>query len=149
MTRRIDIRSFAMMLVAIAIGVAWAWYNYSSTGGARGESQLRPLVWTIFSTPFFFFIGWVIARWSELWRAAFTCFCLYFFTPFVAARIESLFMDTKEAAHSGHHLYFTMVMVLHAIVAVGLAIWRALQPYDTHERLHTETTSLPMEGTST
>jgi len=124
MSRHLDLRTTGIMLGALLVGVAWAFFNYTSTGGERGEDQLRPLVWTIFSTPFVLFIGWVMAQRAEVWLAAFSCFCLYFFTPFVAARIESLVYDEFYAAQSGHHLYFTLVMVLHGAGGVALVGWR-------------------------
>lgn len=114
--------------MACLVGAAWAYYNYTSTGGARGEEQLRPLVWTIFSTPFVLWIGWVVARWSERWLAAFACFCLYFFTPFVGARIETLLYPSEQAAHMGHHPYFVAVMILHVVAGVGLTLWRTFTP---------------------
>ncbi len=124
MSRHLDLRTTGIMLGALLVGVAWAVFNYASTSGERGEDQLRPLVWTIFSTPFVLFIGWVMARRAEVWLAAFSCFCLYFFTPFVAARIESLVYDEFYAAQSGHHLYFTLVMVLHGAAGLALVGWR-------------------------
>lgn len=136
---RFDLSTFAILVVAGALGVAWAAYNYTSTGGERGEDQLRPLVWAIFATPFFLFLGWVVARRAEVWLAAFACFCLYFFTPFVAARIELVAMTQEQAAHTRHHLYFTLVIILHGIVALVLAAWRAMsksgpeQPHESRE----------------
>jgi hypothetical protein len=121
-----------MMLGALIVGTAWAIFNYTSTGGERGEDQLRPLVWTIFSTPFVLFIGWVLARRAEVWLAAFTCFCLYFFTPFVAARIESLVYTAEQARFNGHELYFTMVIVLHGVVGLLVVGWRALRVTSEH-----------------
>ncbi len=126
MKQRLDVRTLMIMLAATLVGAAWAYYNFTSTGGERGEGQLRPLVWTIFSTPFVLFLGWVLARKAELWLAAFICFCVYFFTPFVAASIESLFRTTEEAAHTGHTLYFTTVMVLHTLLGLGLSVWRSM-----------------------
>jgi cytochrome bd-type quinol oxidase subunit 2 len=126
--KRVDWRTCGIMLGAMVVGVAWASYNYTSTGGSRGENQLRPLVWTIFSTPFVLFLGWVLARRREGWLAAFVCFCIYFFTPFVAARIESFVVTAEQAAQMGHHIYFSMVMVLHGSAALAVSIWRSLQP---------------------
>lgn len=128
MNRRFDLRTLGIMLGATVLGVAWAYFNYSSTAGERGEDQLVRLVWTIFATPFFLFIGWLVARRSEIWLAVFVCFCVYFFTPFVAARIESLLMTTQQAAHTGHHTYFSMVMVLHVMSGSALSIWRGISP---------------------
>jgi glucan phosphoethanolaminetransferase (alkaline phosphatase superfamily) len=124
-----DWRTFGSMLLAAALGVAWAAFNFASTGGERGEEQLQPLVWTIFATPFFLFLGWTIARRREVWLAAFICFCVYFFGVFVAARIESLISTREQAAANGHSAYFITTMILHAAVALGLAIWRARTPY--------------------
>lgn len=126
--RTFDWRTFGIMAFAVLAGAAWAYYNYLSTGGQRGDPQLRPLVWTIFAVPFALFIGWSAARWSERWFAAFICFCFYFFTPFVAARFESLFMGMDAARLSGHDLYFRTAMTLHLVVGLGIAVWRALTP---------------------
>jgi hypothetical protein len=68
MSRHLDLRTTGIMLGALLVGVAWAVFNYASTSGERGEDQLRPLVWTIFSTPFVLFIGWVMARRAEVWQ---------------------------------------------------------------------------------
>ncbi len=126
MHRRFDIRSFAIMFGALALGLVWAAYNYASAGGARTSMQIQPLVWTIFAAPSFLFVGWALARRTELGRAAFVCFCCYFFTPFVAQRIESLVVSAESAQANGHHLYFVTVLVIHGIVGVGLVLWRAL-----------------------
>jgi hypothetical protein len=121
-------RTFALLIGAALLGAAWAYYNFLSTGGQRGQDELRPLVWTIFATPFALFLGWTLARRAEVWLAAFCCFCLYFFTVFVAARIESLVYSPEAAAATNHDLYFQAVIVLHLIGAAGLAVWRARQP---------------------
>jgi ABC-type Fe3+-siderophore transport system permease subunit len=136
-----DWRTFGIMVGAALVGVAWAAYNYSSTGGQRGEEQLQPLVWTMFATPFALFIGWTIARRFEVWLAAFACFCLYFFTFFVAKRIETLVMTQEEAKDLGYPVYFISAMVLHAVAAVALAVWRARQsPPQTEPADHSEHT---------
>src|SRR5262245_8067204 len=106
MERRFDWRVAGMLLGGALLGAAWAYYSYLSTGGLRGEPQLRPLVWAIFGTPLGAFLGWLLARRSEGWLAAYTCFCIYFFSPFVAARIESLFIATAEAERIGHPIYY-------------------------------------------
>lgn len=129
MQRQIDTRTLLIMLGALALGVAWAAYSLASTGGARNDSVVRALVWTVFAAPFALFLGWLAARRRELGLAAFCCFCLYFFTFFVAQRIESLVLSSEEAAASGHALYFNLVIIIHAVVGAGLAIWRALTPY--------------------
>lgn len=131
--RPVDRRTLAILLVATLVGAAWATYNFASTGGARGEEQLRPLVWTIFATPFALFLGWVVARRYEAWLAAFVCFSLYFFTPFVAARIESLVLTPAEASATKHALYFQSAIVLHIIAAIVIALWRAMQPASTSD----------------
>lgn len=124
--RKIDTRTLGLLIAATLVGAAWAYYNYASTGGARGENQLRPLVWTIFSTPFVLFIGWSLTRRAEVWLAAFVCFCLYFFTPFVAARTELFFMTQEQAQHSSHHLYFSLVMAFHVLEGLAVSVWRAM-----------------------
>lgn len=124
--RRLDLRTLCIMLIAVFLGAAWAIFNFNSTGGVRAEEQLRPLVWTIFATPFALFLGWAIARRNEVWSAAFICFCFYFFTPFVAARTESLILSPAEASATGHHTYFVAALVLHFVGAIVITLWRAL-----------------------
>lgn len=114
------------MLVATLIGVAWAYYNWTSAGGARVDATVRPLVWAIFATPAALFIGWLIARRSEWPLASFCCFCLYFLTPFVAARIESLAVPPEQIGT--HEFYFATAIVLHGLAGIGFATWRALSP---------------------
>lgn len=128
MSRRFDLRTLAIMLTALVIGLAWAAFQLASTGGARNDSAVRPLVWTVFATPFALFLGWLAARRYELGLAAFCCFCLYFFTFFVAQRIESLFLSSEAATASGHSLHFNLMLAIHALAGAGLAIWRALSP---------------------
>lgn len=131
MSRRFDLRTLLLMLAALAVGLAWASYSLASTGGARNDATIRPLVWTVFAGPFALFIGWLCARRAELGLAAFCCFCLYFFSFFVAQRIESLALSQQAAAANGHTLYFTLMIVLHALVGIGLTLWRASAPAPT------------------
>ncbi len=128
MTRRLDTRTLFIMLAALAVGVAWAAFNLASTDGARNDAVVRALVWAVFAAPFALFLGWLAARRYELGLAAFCCFCLYFFTFFVAQRIESLVVSPEAAAGNGHSLYFTLAIAIHTIVGIGLSIWRAIAP---------------------
>ncbi len=128
-TARLDWRTAALLLGAALLGAAWAAYNLASTDGARGTEQMRPLIWAIFAGPFALFLGWVIARPREVWLAAFTSFCLYFFMPFVAQRIESLVMPMEQARATGHELYFQVAIGLHLLAGIGVAIWRSRTPY--------------------
>jgi hypothetical protein len=128
MTRRLDPRTLLLMLATLAVGVTWAVFNLASTGGARNDDVVRALVWAVFATPFALFLGWLVARRHELGLAAFCCFCLYFFTFFVAQRIESLVVSPEVAASNGHSLYFNLAIAIHAVVGVGLSIWRASAP---------------------
>jgi hypothetical protein len=134
MPRRIDTRTLALMLTALAIGLAWAAFQLASAGGARNDSTVRSLVWTVFAAPFALFLGWLAARRQELGLAAFACFCLYFFTFFVAQRIESLVLSPAEIATSGHALHFRLVLVIHAVVGFALSSWRALTPTRVAQR---------------
>lgn len=128
MPRRVDIRTLVIMLVALAVGVAWEVYSLASTSGVRDDSTIRALVWTVFAAPFALFLGWLAARRGELGLAAFCCFCLYFFTFFVAQRIESLVLTTEQSAANGHELHFMLMIGIHAVAGIGLTIWRALTP---------------------
>ena len=130
MVRRIDLRTLLIMLAALAVGVAWAAFNLASAGGARNDETVRPLVWAVFAAPFALFLGWLVARRAELGLAAFCCFCLYFFTFFVAQRIETLVVSSQTATANGHALYFNTVIGIHALAGVGLTLWRSLSPHE-------------------
>jgi hypothetical protein len=137
-----DLRTLIVLILATAIGTAWASYNRTLTNPPYNEDQFRALVWIIFAIPSALLIGWFIARKNERWWAAFVCFCLYFFSPFVAQRYESCtivsggfnlsdcFFATAQAQElstaAGHVIYFEAVVVIQAIVALVIAIHRSL-----------------------
>jgi hypothetical protein len=149
--RRLDTRTLLLMSGATLGGVIWAIYNRGLVSPPYDESELRPLVWVIFATPFALWLGWLIARWREAWWATFVCLCLYFFSPFVAQRYESCtivsgsfslsdcFTATAEAQRlandSGHVIYFASVIVIHAIAALAIAMHRALRPRSASDEL--------------
>lgn len=140
---RFDLRTFLLIFGAACLGAAWAIYSRSTTAFPYDESQIRALIWIVFAAPFATFIGWFIARPRERWIAAFVCFCIYFFAPFVAARYEtctvvhgtfslvSCFTDTEQAqqlaGQIGHRIYFESVVVIHLLAALATALHRALR----------------------
>lgn len=140
-TRRFDLLTCALMIGAAAIGLLWANYNRELAASLSGEEALRPYVWTIFAIPFALFLGWLLARRREGWLALFVCFCLYFFSTFVAARYESCtvvtgrfdlgvcFTATAEAQEIArqtfHVVYFQSIIVIQAAAAVIIALQRA------------------------
>jgi len=124
MTRPFDTRTLALIAAAAAVGAALAAVGLASTGGARTDLTVRPLVWAIVATPLCTCAGWAVARRAELALAAGTCLALYLFTPFVAARIETL-VSPDDRSHS---VYFVAVIVLHALAALAIAFWRARTP---------------------
>jgi hypothetical protein len=143
MTRRFDLRTFALIMGAGLIGAAWAIYNRGLIDPPYDLSrEARPLVWVIFATPFATFWGWFAARRAERWWAAFVCFCIYFFSPFVAARYESCTVlqgrfslsdcffataQAQEAANrSGHVIYFQVVVIVNLLAVLAVALHRAL-----------------------
>lgn len=142
MRRHLDLRTFSLIFGAALIGAGWAIYNRSLTSSPYGEDQFRSLVWVIFATPFATFWGWFVARRAERWWAALICFCIYFFSPFVAARYESCaalhgsfslsdcFVATtaaqQAASGNGHQIYFTTIMVVQVLAALVAALHRAL-----------------------
>lgn len=143
MERHFDLRTFVMILGAAAVGAGWAIYNRGLTTYPYAESEFRPLVWVFFATPFATFWGWFFARRAERWWAALTCFCIYFFSPFVAARYESCtvvhgvfnlsdcFFATAQAqqaaAANGHRIFFQAIVVVHLLAALAVALHRALR----------------------
>ena len=84
---RFDLRTFILILGAALLGAAWAIYNRGLVPALDPEPQLRAQVWVIFATPFAMFWGWFFSRPAERLWAVGICFCIYFFAPFVAARI--------------------------------------------------------------
>jgi hypothetical protein len=125
MQKRIDMRTLGIILLALAIGLAWAAYNLNVAGPFRNDTVVRNLVWAVFAGPFALFLGWIVARRHEIGIAAFCCFCLYFFSFFVAQRIEGLIVGAEAARATAHALYFQLMLVLHGLGGLGLAIWRA------------------------
>ena len=119
-----------IIIGAALLGAAWAYFQFRTTFGPngeplRGEAYLRPLVWTIFATPLATWVGWASARRREVWLAAGMCFCIYFFSPFVGARIESFVLDATDAEQAGHVIYFQAVILLNILAALSVALWRA------------------------
>ena len=139
---RFDIRSFILIFGAALLGAAWAIYNRGLVPSLPLQGQLRAQTWVIFATPFATFWGWFFARRAERLTAAAICFCIYFFTPFVAARYESCavvwlqygpagcFTATGAARDlagaSQHAIYFQAVVILHILAALIIALQRAL-----------------------
>ena len=140
--RRFDFLTFALMVGAAALGLLWANYNRVLAADLSGEPALRPHVWSIFAIPFALLLGWLAARRREGWLALFVCFCLYFFSTFVAARYESCtivtgsfnlgvcFTATAEAQDAAgatsHTLYFQAILVIQMLAAVAIGLQRAL-----------------------
>lgn len=125
MTTRLDIKTLGIMALGLALGAIWAAYNLAGAGAVRNDSTVRPLVWAVFATPAALFIGWLFARRREVGLAAACSFSLYFFSFFIAQRIESLVVSPEQAATNGHQLYFVLMIVLHIAVGAGLTLWRA------------------------
>jgi hypothetical protein len=152
MNQRFDLRTFIAIMVAALLGAAWAIYNRGLIDYPYDPAtEFRPLVWVIFATPFATFWGWFIARRAERWWAAFVCFSIYFFSPFVAARYESctvlrgsfdlsdcFFATTQaqEAANnSGHAIYFQAVVIINLLAALAVALHRAASRSTMPEQL--------------
>jgi|SRR4051794_19629761 hypothetical protein len=139
---RFDMRTFILIFGAALIGAAWAIYNRGLVPLLPLEGQLRAQTWVIFATPFATFWGWFIARRAERVAAAAICFCIYFFSPFVAARYESCavvwpqygpagcFTATgaaRDLAAAGQHaVYFQAIVIVHILAALAVALQRAL-----------------------
>ena len=152
MRKQFDLRTFLLIMGAALVGAAWAIYNRGMTDFPYDpEREFRPLVWVIFATPFATFWGWFFARRAERWWAAFVCFCIYFFSPFVAARYESCtvlqgsfslsdcFLATAQAQeranNTGHMIYFGAIVIVHLLAALAVALHRALNQSTISEQL--------------
>lgn len=122
-----DRRVFACIVVATAIGAAWAWFNLSRAGGNGFAADTGPLVWTVFATPFFTFWGWFVARRPEVWLALFVCFCIYFFGILIGARVERLALGADTARATGHALYFQLTPAIHLSAGLLVALQRSLK----------------------
>src|SRR5256885_1577533 len=103
---RVDWRSFGAIAGTATIGAIWAGYNLWMAGGSREPAVFRELIWAVFATPFAAFFGWAWARPDERWRAAFVCFCIYFFSIFAGARLERLVLGEEVATATKHALYY-------------------------------------------
>jgi len=151
--RRLDLRTLLLIAGAALLGAGWAIYNRTIAPSAPDQdAQLHALVWVIFATPFATFWGWFFARPAERWLAAAVCFCIYFFSIFIAARYESCavvwaqygpagcFSATAEARQAAiatkHQVYFQVIVVIQVLIALGVALRQALTR-------STMTTSLP------
>ncbi|MBC8159893.1 MAG: hypothetical protein H7Z42_01630 [Roseiflexaceae bacterium] len=140
--RRFDLRAFALMLGAATLGLLWANYNRGLASSLAPEAALRPHVWVIFAIPFALLLGWLLARRHEAGQALLVCFCVYFFSTFIAARYESCavvtgsfdlgvcFTGTAEAQElaqgSGHALYFQSILIIQSFAALVIALQRAV-----------------------
>ncbi len=120
-----DSRTLLLIVMATLIGWAVAAATYNTVGVNRTPEVLRWLALVILATPLAVFLGWMASRRDEWQLAAACCGALYFFTPFVAARIETIL--TPEAARQTvgpHTVYFMSVLALHLIGGLALAWWR-------------------------
>lgn len=120
-----DFRTAVLIAGAALLGAAWALFNFEVRAGGTGFGAIRPLVWTVFATPFAAFWGWLIARRHEGWLAAFVCFCIYFFAIFLGARLELLVLGDVAAAANGHALYFRLTLLIQCIACLVAAAQRA------------------------
>ncbi|MGB9739115.1 MAG: hypothetical protein C0184_05780 [Chloroflexus aggregans] len=116
------------LFVALAGGVGWviALATYYPLAENRNPEILRWLALVILATPLATFIGWVFACRDEWRLAAACCGALYFFTPFVAARIESVLApDAARQTVGPHTVYFVSVLAIHLVGVLGLVWWRS------------------------
>lgn len=123
---RIELKTLAIIALSALIGAAWAWFNLTRAGGNGGSSAIPQLVWTVFAVPFFTFLGWLVARWRERWLAAGVCFCVYFFSIFVGARLELLIVGSQAATDTFHALYFRLTMLVQIVSCLAIAAQRAM-----------------------
>lgn len=123
--RTFDLKTAALIGGAALLGTAWALFNLTRVGGNGASGATTQLVWTVFATPFFTFWGWLLARQREGWLAAFVCFCIYFFSIFIGARLELLVQGADVAATNEHALYFRLTVSIQLIACIVVAASRA------------------------
>lgn len=145
--RSFDLKTFSCIFGAGLIGALLARYNYGKVNFndyqhyTSGDFNIL-FIWMVFVTPFMTFWGWLFARRSEGWIASFVCFCIYFFSSFVAARYEyctipahifnltncfSTDIDVDRIARdSAHILYFQAIVPIHLCAVFVVAIQRSL-----------------------
>lgn len=120
-----DSRTLLLIVMATLIGWAVAVATYNTVGVNRTPEVLRWLALVILATPLAVFLGWMASRRDEWRLAAACCGALYFFTPFVAARIETILAPEAARQTVGPHtVYFMSVLALHLIGGLALAWWR-------------------------
>lgn len=124
--RTFDLRTAALIGGATLLGAAWAAFNLYRAGGSGASASAAPLIWTVFATPFFTFWGWLAAERQSGWRAAFVCFCIYFFAIFIGARLVLLIQSKEVAAAQAHALYFRLTLVTQLIACFVVALHRAV-----------------------
>lgn len=136
-----DLRTLALILTAAALGIGAAAWHHSLLAPPYRGADAAALVWVVLAAPLAVFLGWWIARPGDVALAAIVACCIYFFTPFIAARYESCVIvhgsfnlvscvvDTQRAqqlaSQAGHRIYFETVMVIHGCAAIVVAILRA------------------------
>jgi hypothetical protein len=145
MKRSFDLRTGGLIGGAALLGGAWACFNLYRAGGSGLSGASAPLVWAVFATPFFAFWGWLLARRTEGWSAAFVCFCIYFFAIFVGARIERLVLSADAARTSGHALYFQLTLAIQLLACIVVALQRATSRGTMHTA--TDSESIPCSTT--
>ncbi|MEF3275686.1 MAG: hypothetical protein K6356_15055 [Chloroflexus sp.] len=120
-----DSRTTLTIAIAAMFGLAIAIAAYSVVGDNHHSKVLRWLALIVLSTPLATFLGWIAVRRREWRLAAASCGALYFFTPFIAARIETILTPAAAAQTAGPHtVYFISVLTLHVIGGLALAWWR-------------------------
>ena len=120
-----DKRTFLLIVLTALGGWIIAWVVYTLVGSNRNPEVLRWLGLVIFITPLTSFIGWIGARPHEWRLAAASCGALYFFTPFIAARIETIIAPEAARQTVGlHTVYFVSVLICHLLGATAFAWWR-------------------------
>ena len=127
-SRYFDRRSFGIIAAAALIGAMWAGFNLWRVGDSREPAVFHALIWIVFATPLTTFCGWVWARPRERWMAAFTCFAVYFFAIFAAARVERLVVGEDAAAAASHALYFRLALAFDLVGCLGAALQRGRSP---------------------
>ncbi len=117
-----------LTIAGIVLGLIVALVARTAVQPNAAVDALAPNVWTVISVPLGFALGLLFSaprRWPQAlgWSGG-----VYFFSLFVAARLELLIRGAEAAQSSAHQLYFTLAPWVQLVGALGVGWWLSKQP---------------------